>query len=455
VVVTSLYERVLALAVLLTAAVVAAWILYDGLSLHVQRESLAIAKSLTLIAISAAAVSMFVLRRYLALLWRSIRRGTNWNAVAVGILLTLFVHGAMLAAYLSLIVTLAPEVPIVDLAAASVIIMLTASFPISFAGWGIRELGAMFAFGYVGVNAGAALAASIMVGVLSVASIAMLTGIVVLLSAPARRTVGGGMEIASPSHIELSRFLFLAIPIGVASLIMFQVFVPIRDGFVNINLADPLALIGGILFVLNLKRMDLSKAVPHALLVVGILSAILVAGLIHGWWRFGYTEWAFINRGVGWIFILGYIASGATLAIVNPVAGPHTIVRILIWVAVIVIAADIGLWIVLSFGYVGLRSITAWPQMFGESQNPNAFAFQLLLILAGALALVFKPDRRSATRGIGAIVIGLLMVAIYFTQSRTAFVTFAFLLAGAFAIGVRKLDVVAKGAAVAVLLALV
>ena len=455
VVVTSLYERVLALAVLMIAAAVAAWVLYDGLSIHIQRESLAIAKSLTLIAISALVVSIVVLRRYLSLLWRSVRRGTNWNAVAVGILLTLFVHGTMLAAYLSLIVTLAPDIPIADLAAASVIIMLAASLPISFAGWGIREFGAMFAFGYVGVNAGAALAVSIVVGVLSITSIAVLTGIVVLVSAPARRTTGSEQEVNSLLHIDLSRFLFLAIPIGVASLIMFQVFVPIGDGFVNINLADPLALIGVILFALNFKRIDFSGAVPHAALIVGTLSLLLVAGLIHGWWRFGYLDWAFVNRGVGWIFILGYIASGAALAIVSPVAGSHTIFRILICVAIVIVGADIGLWILLSFGFGDFRSITPWPQMFGESQNPNAFAFQLLLILAGAVTLGMHPNRRSTTRVVGTIVIGMLITAIYLTQSRTALVTFAFLIVGALAIDLRKFEVLAKGAAVAVFLVLV
>lgn len=454
VVVTSLYERVLALVILLGAALIAAGLLYDGISLELQQESLALAKSFVLIVLSAIAISAFVLRRHLKLLWRSLRRGTNWRAVAIGVVLTAVVHGAMLAAYLSLIRALAPHVALMDLAAASIIIMFAASFPISFAGWGIRELGAVFAFGFVGVEAGNALAVSIMIGVLSIAAVAVLTGLVVMMPASVQHQGGDGPDVVSTPHIDLTRFLFLAIPFGVAGLVMFHVWLPVGESFINLNLADPLALMGGILFLLYYKRLDFSDAFPRVFLLLGTLTLLLLAGLIHGWWRFGYTDWAFINRGVGWLFILGYVATGGMLMVMSPKAGIFVAVRILMWVAVILIVADLVLWLLPSYGYRGLLSITSYDRFHGESLNPNAFALQLLLIFAGVLSLVGKTGQKMAFRQFEPVIFGLFFAGIYLTQSRTAFITSAFLLAGVLVLGFKRWDLLVKGGVVALVVLL-
>ena len=454
VVVTSLYERIVALVILLGAALIAAWILYDGVTLELQRESLAFAKSLLLLVLSFAAVSVFVLRRPLKLLWRSLRHGTNWNAVIVGVVLTIFVHGAMLAAYLSLILTIAPDISLVNLGAASVIIMLAASFPISFAGWGVRELGAVFAFGFVGVDSSHALAVSITIGILSIAAIAVLTGVVLLWFTPARVAASNGLQIASPPHVDLSRFLFLAVPTAAAIVIMFHVWLPVGVGFVNTNLADPMALMGGILFLLHYKRMDFGGAFPRIFLFICVFSLLILAGLIHGWWRFGYTDWAFVNRGVGWLFILGYVATGGILVMTSPVAGPYTIIRVLIWVAIIVVAADLVLWLLPSYDFRGLESISPEYRIDGEALNPNAFAFQLVMIFAGVLTLVAKAGRRIAPRRFESAICGLFFAAIYLTQSRTAFVATLVLLVGAIVLGFRRWDLLVKGAVVALFIVL-
>lgn len=455
VVVTTLYEKALALAILLLGGVIAALVLYSDLSIDVGREGIALVKSLVLLAIIGMAVSFTVLRKPLTIFWRTLGRGIAWGAVAIDVCLTLFVHAAMLAAYLSLILALAPDVAVIDLAAASIIIMLAASFPISFAGWGIRELGALFAFGYVGVAVGDALAVSIAIGALSILSLVLLLAAVVVVTRSSRSKaaiIGPTVEFA---HVDYTRFLVFAIPIGLAGLVMFHVWLPIGNGFVNTNLADPLAVIGGFLFVLQQRHIDYSTTYPRVRLFVGALSMMIAVGLFHGWLRFGYIDWAFINRGAGWLIILSYFATGGLLAITSPAIGSYRLIRILIWVSIILISADLMLLCIRYFGIAELLAITPSTQIYGESMNPNAFAFQLLLILAGVFGLAAKAGPRKDRLGFYTLVMGLFFAAVYLTESRAAYMTFAVFLIGAYVVGFWATRPIIRGAVLALILVFV
>ncbi len=455
VVVTTLYEKALALAILLLGGVIAALVLYSDLSIDVGREGIALVKSLVLLAISGMAVSFTVLRKPLTVFWRSLGRGIAWGAVAIDVCLTLFVHAAMLAAYLSLILALAPDVAVIDLAAASIIIMLAASLPISFAGWGIRELGALFAFGYVGVAVGEALAVSIAIGALSILSLVLLLAAVVVVTRNSRSKaaiIGPTVEFA---HVDYTRFLVFAIPIGLAGLVMFHVWLPIGNGFVNTNLADPLAVIGGFLFVLQQRHIDYSTTYPRVRLFVGALSMMIAVGLFHGWLRFGYIDWAFINRGAGWLIILSYFATGGMLAITSPAIGSYRIIRILMWVSIVLISADLMLLCIRYFGIAELLAITPSTSIYGESVNPNAFAFQLLLILAGVFGLAAKAGPRKDRLGFYTLVMGLFFAAVYLTDSQAAYVTFAVFLIGAYVVGFWATRPIIRGAVLALILVFV
>ncbi|MGH8035541.1 MAG: hypothetical protein ACREO9_09970, partial [Lysobacterales bacterium] len=55
-------------------------------------------------------------------------------------------------------------IPILSLFAASAIISLAASMPITVGGWGVREVAAVYVLGHLGVAAADALTMSVMVG---------------------------------------------------------------------------------------------------------------------------------------------------------------------------------------------------------------------------------------------------------------------------------------------------
>ncbi len=74
------------------------------------------------------------------------------------------------------ILAVSQDVPIVSLFAASAIISLAASMPITVGGWGVRELAAVYVLGILGIPAADALTMSVMVGLCST--------LVILASAP-------------------------------------------------------------------------------------------------------------------------------------------------------------------------------------------------------------------------------------------------------------------------------
>ena len=236
---------------------------------------------------------------------------------------------------------------------------------------------------------------------------------------------------------------------------MYHTWLPVGAGFINVNLADPIAILGGILFLLHYRRLDFSKVFPHLPLSLGALSLLILVGLVLGWSRFGYTDWAFVNRGMGWLIILGYVATGGLLMIASPVAGPSTVVRILTCVAIVLALGDLALWVIRSYGFRGLLPVTPDNQMYGESLNPNAFGFQLLLIFAGFLSLVAVGRRKTASRSYTPLLFGLFVAAIYFTQSRTAFITSGVLLLGLLTLGFRAWGLLFKGAMIGLLLVLI
>src|SRR5215469_5961183 len=82
-------------------------------------------------------------------------------APAVGA--SLAAHLAMFAAYVVLVRAFAPQIAIAKLAPATVVVMFAASLPVSWAGWGLREFGAVYAYSAVGVPSEAAVLVAVVV----------------------------------------------------------------------------------------------------------------------------------------------------------------------------------------------------------------------------------------------------------------------------------------------------
>src|SRR6185503_486409 len=94
--------------------------------------------------------------------------------------ISLAIQVTTLAAYIALGRALAPHIGMASFAAAACIVMLAASLPVSFGGWGLRELSAVVALQAIGLSSASALVIALLIGVLSLVVIAGMALVVML-----------------------------------------------------------------------------------------------------------------------------------------------------------------------------------------------------------------------------------------------------------------------------------
>lgn len=354
--------------------------------------------------------------------WRHALRdvGMHINArtfirAARSLLMSAAVQISMMVAYVVAIYSLYPMLTLTDSAAAAALVMFAASIPISFAGWGVRELSAVAALSAVGMPVELSFLSALLVGVLSVGtSFLMATFSLRRFMAPPRPM------IAAPSTALLNyeRFVGATIPLLIAGLVFFQVHVPIENRlFINVNLADPLALVGGLMFVaaaIARKTMQwrLTGVNAHIFACTVSITLSLMTGVL----SIGWTQWAVTSKYLGWFVLLSYGASGA-LALAN--IDLHRLLRTFMIAGCAVIAFELLAYVGAALGFLPTKYLAT-----GFAQNTNAFSFQCLMILCVSLAL---PARQwigisfavaaiwlsQSRAGLGAAVVVLTVAAVY------------------------------------------
>ena len=168
----------------------------------------------------------------------------------------------------------------------------------------------------------------------------------------------------------------------------FQIYIPSGNGQISVNLADPVVILGAGLFALH----HIGKGwpvwrVPGTGIWVAAASAVIPVVDVRGWLSFGWTDWAFINKGLGWLVLLCYGATGALI-----IRRAHESRS---GVAVEDVCRERRgdcadrprhCAVPARIGHYRRRGFVD-PRLSGLSQNANAFAFMLVLVLAGVLVL--------------------------------------------------------------------
>lgn len=329
--------------------------------------------------------------------------------------ITLLIQATTMAAYLAAATSLSPSTPISKLVAATALVMFAASVPISLAGWGLREVSAIYALGAIGVPNQVSLVVALLIGFSSI----IVTAIVALVSSQlVSRRPSRSAKLTPPISAAASAhasFLNWFIPLFAASAVFFQVWVPVDRGLLNINLADSVILFGGALFALRALSRRLPPLAPRATglwFSVALMSAVVILAFIHGLFVFGWTSWAFTNRLFGWLVLLSYASTGALLAIDTDANGFQTLLRTFVASGLAVVACELALLFGVAFGAPIPQTILPW-RIDGFAQNPNAFGFQLLLVIAAIIALRLTGWRQC-------VALGLAFIGIYLTASRAA-----------------------------------
>jgi len=324
--------------------------------------------------------------------------------------LTFLVQIPMQAAYVIAAHTLSPQTSIANLVAASAIVMFATSVPISLAGWGMREMSAIVGLGAIGVPAHAALTAAVLIGVGSLLVVGMLAAI----SLPGSETRKQPVQTRAAKPVDYYQVLAWVLPIGAATLVLFQIYVPVQSGLLNVNLADPLAMLGGVLFILTCIRLGSlpSWRVPHINLAAAVATLVLGGSLLIGADRFGWTTWAVTNRFLGWFVLLAYAATGALIVKVGQKEGLRTILLTFAGATAAVAGVEVLLVMLANLGF----QIPVVPTAAeGFSLNHNFFAFQLLMAMCAAMTAV----RGAALR---IVILTLVMTGLYFAGSRSGWI---------------------------------
>ncbi len=426
------YERVAALAVSLALALAGAWFLFGRISLDLQHGGIDLLKIISAVLLATVAGSAFgwislVKRKSLSELgaWPLFfGRATRVLLMSIGVQLS------TLGAYLILARGLAPMTPVDNIAAAAVIVMLAASLPISLAGWGVREVSAVLALGVIGLSPAKALVVALGVGLSALVVVAILA---VLSTSGGNKPTAGAMTSlrARAGHIDYGAALSWFLPLATATAIFFQIHVPTTHGDrLNVNLADPFALLGGVLFVVWTLRdrkwptWRLRGFNSHVLAA----TLVMILGFLHGWDVFGWTAWAATNKLFGWFVLLGYGATGALVMRQGDEGGHRIFINTFSAAGIAIILIAIFL-MALRIMDVSLASELTGSRATGFAANPNAFAFQILMITAALVAVV--PEDRIAS---AAALFALPIIAVLYTGSRAGIGTEAILLIAAFAL---------------------
>lgn len=326
----------------------------------------------------------------------------------------------VMVAYMLAAHSLAPNIPALSLFGATLVVMFAASIPISFAGWGVRELSAVVALGAIGLDPAQAVLTAVIVGLGSM----LAAGICAAITLPATMADRPSFAVAI-ERTDYAAWLALAVPVAVAIAVPFQVYLPISGSIVNANLADPLALIGAALFVLRQVSARRFPVWRHKFLgvAVAVMTGIIVLSLLIGFAHFGVTTWALMNRFVGWFLLLAYVATGALVVSVHGERGIFYVAGGFVGAVAAIGGAELllvaaGYFVSLPADIIELTSIK------GFAQNRNAFAFQLVAALCLTLVLF---DRRTTALVIASVIIGVITL----TFSRSGIATAAVVMCAA------------------------
>lgn len=253
------------------------------------------------------------------------------------------------------------------------------------------------------MKAAPAFAIAVLIGTLSI----VLAGILALSSAHVTKaSIGDARHTESAGGSSHQDILTKVLPVLVAILIFFQILLPIGSAKLNVNLADPVAILCGLLFLLAHTRNGapvwrISGLNLHIIACTLSITLALLIGLA----AIGWTQWAVTNRYIGWFVLLGYGAAGAMATKFDFNKVLLTFVCVASAICAIAVARAI-------LSGIGLTQSTP---IAGLANNRNAFAFQCIMLLAAAIVY-----RRGSI-----VAIALALITIWLSASRAGIYTAA------------------------------
>lgn len=199
-----------------------------------------------------------------------------------------------------------------------------------------------------------------------------------------------------------------------AVLILFQANFSFGKFQINMNLADVLAICGATIALLH-KNNNVHFKIPHTLPFIILCSLVFVLALAIGWLKFGFTNFAFVNKFLGVCILFGYSAIGALFISIFRMEGLLLLAKIMIASMIVILSIKLLINIVHYSEIFGDKLIIN-PILSGYANNRNAFAIQLLSLLC---LQYFVPNLKNI------FVTSFFTACLFLTYSRSAMITYA------------------------------
>ncbi len=425
--VITLVERAVSLVSLLAVVALCAFAYFGSISLSAQTRA-ALATTGLALATSLGVTLMLAIGRRERLILRRFLGPRGIRTLAVVTLLSLAMHASMLLAYVALGLALLPDASLLSLVPPAGMVMLGAALPISFGGWGARELTASFAFEYVGIGSEVGVTMAVGIGVLSILSLLIhvaATGFV--SSAPP--VPPASEDVATPViNRDILPTLAWLIPTLCAALVGFQVKIPTPSGMLTINLADAFALCAALVALKAAWPIHRSTGIwrfPRLGRAWAIPALVVIVGFAIGWNRYGLISWAVYNRLIGLAILACYLICGALVVARTGHRGLHLLARSFVLSTASIVILE---WGVRRFSH-NVDNIVWLPwstQFVGFVGNPSALAVHLLIALSLVLSGVAFWKKPEAMTNL--VIAALLVVGVRFSDSRSAFASLVVLL---------------------------
>jgi hypothetical protein len=328
-------------------------------------------------------VCLFFLRSYIAAYWRLVMVFLP-KTILFSLLIVLI---NLIAPYL--IFSNLLDVPVFEKIILSAALMFIGSLPISFQGIGAREVAATLLLANYDISSNLIIGNMLMLSFSSILSV-LLMPVTTALFAPRTHQLKERMNkglIAAMNHIDSHQRL-LAIPCVI--LCLFQAKIVVLDNPVSITLGDFFAVFFVFAFIGHLFDNQLDPILKKFFMGFSLLFCYFVFSFGYGFIQFGFSKWAFSNRLMGSLFLLGYIYAGFLIGSLGRDEVKKTII-FLTWLlggyGVIFILVQL----LMASGYP--VDLLSWFKIFsnfrysGPGVNPEAFAFSTGIMAAIVLFL--------------------------------------------------------------------
>ncbi len=354
--------------------------------------------------------------------------------------LTFLANALVLASFFMIFSVVLPEANSLSVLSLAAIVSFLAGLPVSFGGWGLRELSSISLVTLLGGAAASALAASVLLGVMSIAAVLVLFPVLLIARKPEEVELRHEYQSRSPSVMGLEEVAVWILTLMVGGLVFFQIHVQIGGGYLNVNLADPFAMLIFSVAMLNLllKREMPEWRVPRFNLYLLLMTLAIVVAYLHGYFSFGSSTWA-SGKLVGWLVLLGYLFCGYMVVRYFRMPGFFRFSKLMLISLALILLVSIVKWFLFTNGFLNFKGFSYILEAY--SGNRNALAFQVLMILVITLAFdawYIKQPLKLAGLDVLFFVVALMVAVILITASRSAILTLAVVFLCVFYFGMAR-----------------